>query len=306
MTSAPWSTLACVGQHRVVDEVEVETGVEDRRHDVGADPLGQRVDEAPDLARHEARPRVVVRQVERDVVRRPALAQQEAHPLQVARDVGHHDPPRVLVVEDAGRVEAPAGVGHAVGRVGPAVADELVDALEEVQVGLRLHVERRRPERRRVQPGPRLRRDDRPIVEVADRGRPPRRAQRLPLRPFALRQIDAGVARDGRRRNAVALDPELRAVARAPSSCMGARNRSFTSSVSVWPQSWRIAAVAGPGIEHERGQERAQVVAAARLEGLEEVVGPVGLVHLEAVAEHRVRGGRRRRPRAAGRRRSRR
>ena len=172
----------------------------------------------PDLARHEVRPRVVDRQVERDVVDRLALAQQEADALQVAREVGHHDPPGVLVVEDAGRVEPPAGIRHAVGGVGPAVADELVDALQEVQVGFGLHVERRGPEDRRVQPGPGLRRDDRPVVEMADRRRPARGAQRLPLRAFAFGQIDAGVARDGRGRNAVALD--------RGTACRGARAHS--------------------------------------------------------------------------------
>ena len=250
-----------------------------------------RLDEAPDLPRHESRPRIVVRQVERDVVRRLALAQQEAHALHVAGDVGHHDPPGVLLVVDAGGVEPPAGVRNAVGGVRPSVADELVDALEEVQVRLRLQVERSRHEHRRVQPGPRLGRDDRATVEVPDRRGPARGAQRLPLRAFALGKIDARVARDRRRRDAVALDPEPRAVAARP--VLHRRQEALGDEVGE-----RLAPVVADGrsgravIEHQRRQERPQVVAALRLERLEEVVGPVGVVHLEAVAEDRVGRGR--------------
>ena len=47
-----------------------------------------------------------------------------------------------------------------------------------------------------------------------------------------------------------------------------------------------------PRIEDQGGEERPQVVAPARLERLEEVAGPVGLVDFEAVAEDRVRGRR--------------
>ncbi len=171
------------------------------------------------------------------------------------------------------------------------MADQLVDALEEVQVGLRLHVERRGPERRRVEPRPRFRRDDGPVVQVPDGGGPPRRAQRLPLRAFAFGQIDAGVARDGGGRDAVALDAEPRAALRRP----GLHGREEPLVEQVRQRASPVVADRGggrPGVEHERGQQRPQVVPAARLERLEEVAGPVGLVHFEAVAEHGV--GRRR------------
>ena len=41
---------------------------------------------------------------------------------------------------------------------------------------------------------------------------------------------------------------------RAAHSCIGARNRSLRSSVSVWPQSWRMAAVAGPASSTSAGR----------------------------------------------------
>ena len=259
--------------------------------DVRPQVLVHRLDEAPDLSRHEPRPGVVVGQVERDVVGRPALPQEEADALQVPRDIGHDRPPGVPVVEDAGRVEAPSRVRHAVRGVGPAVADQLVDALEEVQVGLRLHVEGRGPERRRVEPRPRFRRDDGPVVQVPDGSGPSRRAQRLPLRSFAFGQIDAGVARDGGGRDAVALDAKPRAAPRRP----GLHGREEPLVEKVRQRASPVAADRGggwPGVQYERRQQRPQVVPAACLERLEEVAGPVGLVHFQAVAEHGV--GRRR------------
>ena len=171
------------------------------------------------------------------------------------------------------------------------MADELVDALEKMKVGLGLDVERRGPEGRRVQPCPCLGRDDRTIVEMADRRGPPRCPQRLPLRAFPFWQIDARVARDRRWRHAVALDAESGTV--LPGPCLHRRQEALVDEFGQ-----RLAPVVAerragrPRIEDEGGQERAQVVAPPHPERVEEVARPVGLECFEAVAEHRVRRGR--------------
>ena len=59
-------------------------------------------------AQREAGPGVVRGQVERHIVGRLALPQQVADALQVERDIGHHQPPRVVIVEHRRRVEAPS------------------------------------------------------------------------------------------------------------------------------------------------------------------------------------------------------
>ena len=105
-------------------------------------------------------------QVEGHVVSRLALAQQETDALQVGGDIRHHQPPGVVMIEYRGRVEAPAGLAGLGRRVGPAMAHELIDALQEVEVGLGLHIERRGAEDRRMQPGPCFRRGDGAAVEM--------------------------------------------------------------------------------------------------------------------------------------------
>ena len=79
------------------------------------------------------------------------------------------------------------------------MADELVDALEEMQVGFGLHVQRRGAKDGRVQPRPGLRRCDRAAVQWLAED-----AQRVVENwrqsdAFAFRQIDQRVARERRR-----------------------------------------------------------------------------------------------------------
>ena len=125
----------------------------------------------------------------------------------------HHG---IVIVEHRGRIESPAGLAGLRRRVGPAVADQLVDAFEKMQVRLGLHVERRGAEHRRMQPRPRFRRSHRTLVEMARRRSPACGRSLPPLRAFAFGQIHQRVARKTHRRRAVSLRAEQRAMRLGP------------------------------------------------------------------------------------------
>ena len=107
-----------------------------------------------DVGGGEAGPGVVGGEEDGDLVGGFALAEEVADALDVAGDVGHDGVPGVVVVEDGGGVEGPAGFWDLRRRgVGPAVADDLVLAHDEVDVGFGLHVEWRGAEDGGVEPG---------------------------------------------------------------------------------------------------------------------------------------------------------
>ena len=65
------------------------------------------------------------------------------HSLQVRIEIGHHYPPRILFVINPGGIKAPARVFNLRGCVCPAVPDQLIDALEKVNVRLGFNIKRR-------------------------------------------------------------------------------------------------------------------------------------------------------------------
>ena len=166
--------------------------------------------------------------------------------------------------------------------------DELVDADEEVLVGLGFHVERRGAEDRRVQPRPGLRRCHPVAKQVVGRRSPARRAHYLPLRPFAFGQVNVGVARKRSRRDSVNLKAQPHAI--APRPVVKRREEAFVEQLRQCP-SPVVADVRclRPHLRDERRQIRPQVVAAPSLELVEEIVSPVLVIDLQAVAENRVR-----------------
>src|SRR5437868_7907600 len=125
-----------------VDEVDVVAGGEDGRHEGGGDELLHGSGDG-DVGGGEAGPGVIGGEEDGDLVGGLALAEEVADALDVASDVGHDRVPGVVVVEDGGGVEAPAGFGDSAGwrGVGPAVEDELVFAHDEVDVGFSLRDE---------------------------------------------------------------------------------------------------------------------------------------------------------------------
>ena len=138
-------------EHAVVDGVEVVAGVEDLGeerglfHEGGVEGAEGGGGVGPDVG---------VREVEGDVVGGGAFAEHGAGALDVAGDGGHAgSEPGVFVVDDGGGVEAGAGVREGIGGVGPAVADDLVDAVDEVDVGFAFEVDGCGAEGGGVQPG---------------------------------------------------------------------------------------------------------------------------------------------------------
>ena len=95
------------GQDSVIDEIEAVTGIEDGRNQARTEDLVHGPVDG-NVARCEARVRVVSGQIDRDIVGRAALPQQETDALQVGRDIGHRQPPGIVVAEGRGRVESPA------------------------------------------------------------------------------------------------------------------------------------------------------------------------------------------------------
>ena len=63
-----------------------------------------------DVGGREAGPGVVGGEEDGDLVGGLALAEEPADALDVAGDVGHHGMPGIVVVEDGGGVEGPAGL----------------------------------------------------------------------------------------------------------------------------------------------------------------------------------------------------
>ena len=141
-----------------------------------------------DVGGGEAGPGVIGGEEDGDLVGGFALAEEPADALDVAGDVGHDGVPGVVVVEDGGGVEGPAGFGDfAVGwGVGPAVADDLVLAHDEVDVGFGLHVEWGGSEDGGVEPGEGLAGGDVVVEDVVGGGGPAECGKRAPLWTFAF------------------------------------------------------------------------------------------------------------------------
>ena len=110
-----------------------------------------------DFTGGEVRVRVGVRKIQRYIVYRVALPHQIAHSLEIKREVRHYDPPWILFGICACGVEPPTRIFDTRGRVSPAVADELIYTLQEVDVCFSLKVERSGSKHRRMEPGPSLR-----------------------------------------------------------------------------------------------------------------------------------------------------
>src|SRR5947209_14333578 len=96
------------------------------------------------------------------------------------------------------------------------MADELADPREEVLVGFGLDVEGRRPEGRRMEPGPGLRGGHRLPEEVRGGGGPARRGEGAEVPAFAVDQVRVARAGQGRGRLSVVLDAEENLVLRRP------------------------------------------------------------------------------------------
>src|SRR5215218_10324498 len=101
------------------------------------------------------------------------------------------------------------------------MADELIDAVEEVVVCLALEVERGGAEAGRVHPGPNLGGDHGPAVQVRGRGGPSGLGDLAPAPALTLEQVCKPVATDGGRRSSVALDPERHAASGRPALTSG-------------------------------------------------------------------------------------
>ena len=175
------------------------------------------------------------------------------------------------------------------------MADELVDALQEVKVGFGLHVERRGAKCGRVQPGPGLGGGDVAAEEVSGGGGPARVREFAPHvdggLAFAFGQVRVAVAgkRDGR------IAVALRAQQRAVLACPGV-HRLQEALVRQFGQRPAPVVADGRGVRagvaDQRGQVRREIVTAARCE-----TGPANRASSRI---RRLPGCRRRRRKADG------
>src|SRR5215469_1781495 len=134
-------------------------------------------------------PRIVIWEIDGNVVHWPPLAKYKTDTLQIGGDIWPHHPPRVLVIENCSGVEAPSRILDALGRVRPSMPNELVNAFEKMPVGLGFHVQRRCAKHWRVKPGPGFRRRNWNSVDMTCRRSPTRGGKRLPLRSFTFRKV---------------------------------------------------------------------------------------------------------------------
>ena len=190
-----------------VDEVEVVAGVEDGGDEVGGDALVHLVGDGV-VAGREGGLGVVFGEQDGDVVGGFALAEEPAHALKVARDVGHYCEPGIVAVEDGGGVEGLAWLAGGGWGVRPAVADDLVDAEEEHAVGFDLHFEGRGAESWRVEPGEGFCGYDVAMVEVGGGSGPAGVRKLATLGAFALGEVGDGLVGEGDGGLAVGLGAE--------------------------------------------------------------------------------------------------
>ena len=277
-------------EHAVVDGVGVVAGVEDLGeegglfHEGGVEAAEGGGGVGPDVG---------VGEVEGDVVGGGAFAQHGAGALDVGGDGGHSaGVPGVFVVDDGGGVEAGAGVGEGVGGVGPAVADDLVDAVDEVDVDFAFEVDGGGAEGGGVEPGEGFGGGDGDVHEVRGGGGVAGGAKIVEVKfglELAFREVGFGVGEEAGGRGAVALDAEAGVV------FVGEGLEAGVEVVGVEFGDGSAEVVAdgvgfGADVSDEGGEVGGEVVAAAFLEFGEEVVGPVFALDFEGVAEDGVGG----------------
>ncbi len=239
----------------------------------------------------ECRPDVVGGQQDGDLIRWLALAEQVADAADVASDVGHDRVPGVVVVEDGGGVERPAGLTDLRGRVGPAVEDELVLAHDEVDVGLGLHVERGGAEDRGMQPGKGLAGGYIVAEDVVGGGGPAQGGEGAPLWPLAFGQGGEALAGEGDGGLAIGLRAELGAVGDGPVVDLGEVVFVDQFGEGLAPVVADVFGLGGAS-GYKLGKMGEEVVAATLFELGGEGGGPVGAVGFERVGEDGVRRGR--------------
>ena len=155
------------------------------------------------------------------------------------------------------------------------MADDLVLAHDEVDVGLGLHVQRNGAEDRRVQPGKGLAGADVVAEDVVGGGGPAQRGEGAPLRAFPFGELRDVLAGEANRRLTIGLRAELRVMGGGPVG-------HLLQIVLVDQFGQRLAVVVADGVGLGRssgdqlGQVGNQVVAAALLELLGQLRGPVG------------------------------
>src|SRR4051794_4465444 len=93
---------------------------------------------------------------------------------------------------------------------------DLIHTLEEVTIRFDLHVQRCCSPRRRVQPSPRLRRNNVASIEVCRRTCPASRRELPPVGALTFWQFHQCVARKRRRRDAIDLPTKASAVSMGP------------------------------------------------------------------------------------------
>ncbi len=281
--------LSFHGEHSVVPCVGVEAGGEDGA-EFGA-VAGEGGVHGGEVGGGFG-PDVGVGEVESDVGDGSAFAEELAVACDVGGDVGHGDVPGVFVVHDGGGVEAPAGVGGTVAGVGPAVADDLIDAIEEVGIDFFLHIEWGGAEGGSVEPGEGFGGGDGDVHEVSGGGGVAGGAEVVEVEfglEFAFGEVGGGVAEEGGGGGSVGLDAEAGVVLVGKCFEVGAEIfvEEFGDGLAVV-----VADVVGAiaDVAVESGEVGSEVIAAAFLELSEEVGGPVFAVDFEAVAEDGVGG----------------
>ena len=144
---------ACLSDRFRVDKIEIEPRINNLgNYDRSKQPLHRFADGV--LPNCELCPGIIRGQQERDIIRGLALAEDIADPLQIARNVRHDWPPRIVIIERPGSVECPSRLASLFRRIRPSVPDKLIDSLQKKQVGFRFHIEWCRSKGGRMQPRP--------------------------------------------------------------------------------------------------------------------------------------------------------
>src|SRR5439155_2640919 len=122
-----------------------------------------------DLHNCEYCPVIIRVKQERDIIRGLALAEDIADPLQIARNVRHDWPPRIVIIERPGSVECPSRLASLFRRIRPSVSYKLIHSLQKKQVGFCFHIEWCGSKGGRMQPCPGFRGSNIPSQKVVRR-----------------------------------------------------------------------------------------------------------------------------------------
>ncbi len=192
-----------------------------------------------------------------------------------------------MVVEHSGSVERPARLPDLGWGVGPAVEDEQVLSADEVDIRLRLHIERRGTEDRRVEPGERFARTDIVAENMVGGGSPTQRRELPPEGALSFGQSREPLAGEADCRFSICLRTKFGVVRDRP--IVNLRQVVLVDQLREGLSPVMANGLRGGGSSgHQFGQMRQQIVTATALELCGKVCRPIRSIGFQGIGKNSV------------------